>query len=501
MKAWKQFLTGRRSIRDSILVTLVILTAAILLAVALTFHLFIRAYVWNRVSSQLDAIVNSVSGVRVTDSRRPDGTRDMVSSDGTRDTLPSETIRDMLPAESMRGASPPDGPTRRKRKFDGGQDRITGVLGNVVALDANGALLSYDSEEETAEELSAYFSSGHELNERIRRKAISLDSGHYIISAVCDPSRNDAFLVCYVDVTAIEAFTGQANLVLLVIICAALGLSVFLSRRISRSFAEPAQSLSAFAEEIGRGDFQRREFHFRETEFHSLAESMNRMADELREANRKQETFFQNVSHELRTPLTSIRGNAEGIVYGIMDPQVSGKIILSEADRLGGFVEDILYLSRLGRAAPDGKAAPLDLRDLLSLCVSEQRAEADKRGISFAFDFDETPVLFAIPERDARQLFGNLLSNAIRYAASRVRLDCHADASGVTVRVSDDGPGVSPEDAPRIFERFYKGAGGKHGIGLSIAKATADAYGGTIDVKRDGGAVFEVRFPVETETQ
>ena len=498
MKAWKQFLTGRRSIGDSILVTLVILTAAILLAVALTFHLFIRAYVWNRVSSQLDAIVNSVSGTRVTDSRRPDGTRDMVSSDGTRDTLPSETMRDTLPAESMRGASPPDGPTRRKRKFDGGQDRITGVLGNVVALDADGTLLSYDSEEDTAAELSAYFSSGHELNERIRRKAISLDSGHYIISAVCDPSRNDAFLVCYVDVTAIEAFTGQANLVLLVIICAALGLSVFLSRRISRSFAEPAQSLSAFAEEIGRGDFQRREFHFRETEFHSLAESMNRMADELREANRKQETFFQNVSHELRTPLTAIRGNAEGIVCGLMNPQTSANVILAEADRLAGFVEDILYLSRMGRAAPEDKPLPLDLRDILSLCVSEQRVNAD--ALSFSFDFDETPVLFAIRERDARQLFGNLISNAIRYAVSAVRLSCHAQSGGVCVRVSDDGPGITSEDLPHIFERFYKGAGGKHGIGLSIARTVVDAYHGDITAQNDGGASFTVSFPAGTPT-
>ena len=469
---------GRRSIRTRILVTLVLLTAAILLTVAAAFHLFIRAYVWGRVTAQLDSIVEAVSTART---REEPGFGFPGPFDDTR-------------GGDMRG--------KRRRGFDGGQDRITGVRGNAVALDCDGVILDApDNDIEIAEELAAYFASGHELSDAIRRKSLSLNGGNYLISVARDPERPDGYIVCYADVTAIQAFTRQANLTLLGIIFAAIAFSVLLSGWISRSFAEPIQNLSAFAEEIGRGDFRRREFQFKDAEFIRLAESMNRMADELRDANRKQETFFQNVSHELRTPLTSIRGNAEGIVYGIMDPQVSGKIILSEADRLGGFVEDILYLSRLGRAAPDGKAAPLDLRDLLSLCVSEQRAEADKRGVSFAFDFDATPVLFAIPERDARQLFGNLLSNAIRYAASRVRLDCHADASGVTVRVSDDGPGVSPEDAPRIFERFYKGAGGKHGIGLSIAKATADAYGGTIDVKRDGGAVFEVRFPVETETQ
>ena len=446
----------RWRIRDRILVTLVILTAAILLAVALTFHLFIRAYVWNRASAQLDAIAKSVT-----------------------------------PTRPPNVATPP----RTRRKFDGGQDRVTGVRGNVVALDANGAIVDAAEEEtESAEALSAYFSSGHELSRRVRREYVRWDNGAYIVSVLRDGSREGVFLVCYVDVTAIQAFSGQVNLVLLGIICAALVLSAFLSRRISRAFADPVQRLSAFAEEIGRGDFRRREFRFRDEEFHALAEAMNHMADALKEANRKQETFFQNVSHELRTPLTSIRGNAEGIVYGLMNPTESAKTILTEADRLTGFVEDILYLSRMGRAAPEGSALPLDLRDLLSLCVSEQRVNAGR--LSFDFDFDDAPVMFPIRERDARQLFGNLISNAIRYAVNTVRLSCHARESGVYVSVRDDGAGIAPEDLPHIFERFYKGAGGKHGIGLSIARTVADTYHGEITAKSgDGGTAFEVHFP------
>ena len=467
MNAWKRILEKRWRIRDRILVTLVILTAAILLAVALAFHLFIRAYVWNRASAQLDEIAKSVSGVRARSERTND-------------------------------AVPEDGRTRgKKRKFDGGQDRVTGVRGNVVALDEHGAILDApDEEPETARELSDYFSSGHELNRRICREYIRLDNGDYIVSVVRDASREGGFLVCYVDVTAIEAFTGQVNLVLGGIICAALILSVFLSRRISRAFADPVQRLSAFAEEIGRGDFQRREFQFRDAEFNALAESMNRMADELKEAKRKQETFFQNVSHELRTPLTSIRGNAEGIVYGLMNPKESANTILTEADRLTGFVEDILYLSRMGRAAPEGSALPLDLRDILSLCVSEQRVNAGN--LTFDFDFDDAPVTLSIREQDARQLFGNLISNAVRYASQTVRLSCHKENFGVCVSVSDDGAGISPEDLPHIFERFYKGAGGKHGIGLSIARTVADAYHGEITVKSgNGGTAFDVRFPAE----
>ena len=467
---------GRRSIRTRILVTLVLLTAAILLTVAAAFHLFIRAYVWGRVTAQLDSIVEAVSAVRT---REEPGFGFPGPSDDTRGG----------PSGDMRG--------KRKRRFDGGQDRITGVRGAAVALDCNGVILDApDNDIEIAEELAAYFASGHELSDAIRRKSLSLNGGNYLISVARDPERPDGYLVCYADVTAIQAFTRQANLTLLGIIFAAIVFSLFLSGWISRSFAEPIQNLSAFAEEIGRGDFRRREFQFRDAEFIRLAESMNRMADELRDANRKQETFFQNVSHELRTPLTAIRGNAEGIVCGLMNPQTSANVILAEADRLAGFVEDILYLSRMGRAAPEDKPLPLDLRDILSLCVSEQRVNAD--ALSFSFDFDETPVLFAIRERDARQLFGNLISNAIRYAVSAVRLSCHAQSGGVCVRVSDDGPGITSEDLPHIFERFYKGAGGKHGIGLSIARTVVDAYHGDITAQNDGGAAFTVSFPAGT---
>ena len=483
----------QRSIRVRLLVTLSGLTTAVLLAVALTFNLFIHGYVWGRESDQLDAIQ------RVILSNRWSGVRK-----GQEDSFSG-------PGKFGRG-----------RKFEGGQDRITGVRGSAVALDESGAVReTLNGDEDIEEELSAWFQCGQSGS--VRRRPVSLDSGEYLVSVIQDREQPDLWWVCYVDVTAIRAFTRQVNLVLFGIILAAIALSVLLSRRIADSLSTPFQSLSAFAGEIGKGDFQRRSFSFQDEELCSLAEAMNRMAEALQKANRQQEIFFQNVSHELRTPLTAIRGSAEGILYGIMDPKASGAVILSEADRLGGFVEDLLYLSRLGKAAPEEAVQPLDLRDALSLCVSEQRVEAERRGVSFSFDFDEDPVLFPIRERDARQLFGNLLSNAIRYASSEVRLTCHREPGGqsadaaaaareaaadktteittntaaaVSVTVSDDGPGIAPGDLPHIFERFYKGAGGKHGIGLSIVKSITDIYHGTIAADCKDGAAFLVRFPV-----
>ena len=112
----------------------------------------------------------------------------------------------------------------------------------------------------------------------------------------------------------------------------------------------------------------------------------------------------------------------------------------------------------MGRGRPEGSVEPIDLREVLSLCVSEQHTEAEKKGLSFSFDFDENPVILAIREQDAQRLFGNLISNAVRYASKEIRLSCHSSGESAIIRVADDGPGIAEEDLPHVFERFYKGS-------------------------------------------
>ena len=438
-------------IRKRVLITLIGFTCVILLTVALAFNLTMRAYIRSRVTTQLTVASESASEERRGDPRSPGG-----------------------------------------RRFDERPDRIIGTRGSAILLDEEGNLLSVlHGDDSVGKELAAHFREfGITGNQ-----TVTIGSDTYAVSVVSDPVENSKLLLTYVDVTSLTALTRQINVILLLVILAAVLLSVLLSRRFARSLAEPVQSLSDFAAHIGSGDLTERTFAFRDEEFDALAGSMNRMAAELNEAKQKQETFFQNVSHELRTPLTSIRGNAEGIVYGVMEPQRAANVILSEADKLGGMVEDILYLSRMGRAVPEGSSEPLDLREVLSLCVSEQRAEAERRGVAFRYEFDEKAVMLPIREQDAQRLFGNLISNAVRYARSEVHLTCRAQDGGVLVRVADDGPGISPEDLPHIFERFYRGKDGNHGIGLAIARSAAENYHGVITARNENGAVFEVRFP------
>ena len=441
-------------IRTRILLTMSGLICTVLLVVALAFNLVMRQYIRSRLSAQLSEVTQDAS------EQRGDGFH-----------------------------GPGGGP------FNEHPDRVIGTRGSAILLSEDGSLLFVMHGEETVgQELADYFS-GHGQPEDLQNEIITVESGSYAVSVTDDPIEAGQYLLTYVDVTSLISLTGRINLMLLLVILAAVILSVFLSRIFAGTLADPVQKLSSFARDIGSGDLRTQEFSFPDVELDDLAVSMNHMVSELSEAKQKQEIFFQNVSHELRTPLTSIRGNAEGIVYGVMEPQSAAKVILAESDKLGSMVEDILYLSRLSRKAPEGSAKPLDLREVLSLCVSEQRTEAEGKGISFRFSFDETPVRVPIREQDAQRLFSNLISNAIRYAKSEINLTCRAENGGAFISVADDGPGIAEDDLPHIFERFYKGKGGKHGIGLAIAQAVAENYRGTLSARNDGGAVFELKFP------
>ena len=441
----------KRRLKTKLLITLVGVTCAALVTVALAFNLSVRGYINARVNSQLDTISSSVFDVR---------------KDG-----------------------------HGSWSFDDRPDRVTGARGNAFILSSEGELIVVlRGDEDTAEYIAESYSSG-KLTAGGKYTTLKTDDGTYAVTLSEDPVIKNAYIASFIDITAITGLASRMNVILIIVIAAAIILCVILSRVFAKQLAKPVQSLSEYAHDIGEGDLEPRELDFKEAEFSGLADSMNRMAAALKESKSRQEVFFQNVSHELRTPLTSIRGNAEGIVCGVMEPKAAGQTIIRESDRLTSMVEDILYISRMERTGGAENAEPIDIRDVLSLCVSEQRAEAESRGLSFEFDFDDEPAMVRIPEKDAERIFGNIISNAIRYAKDTIGLSCRNTGDTVAISIRDDGPGIPEKDLPHIFERFYKGEGGKHGIGLSIAKEASEAYGGRLTAANDPGAAFTAVFP------
>ncbi|MBI2873489.1 MAG: PAS domain-containing protein, partial [Firmicutes bacterium] len=220
--------------------------------------------------------------------------------------------------------------------------------------------------------------------------------------------------------------------------------------------------------------------------------------------------FIANASHEIKTPVTAIKGFAETLLEGALeDPAASREfagIILREAERLTGLVEDLLALSRIESGRIRMKREPVDLTVLAGMVVERFGSMAEKTGVSLVLSGEAGRVETLGDGRRLEQVLVNLVDNALKYtpAGGRVTVSTAGLGTESLVTVEDTGIGIPSEDLPRIFERFYRvdkarsrQLGGT-GLGLSIVKHIVEAHGGSVRVEsRPGiGSRFEVRLPL-----
>lgn len=447
-------------IKSRIFCMLILLMLLVFSGVFFAFNIFIQSYIRSNVESQLHGITSEYD-MR---DNKPDN--------------PPNTNNNL-----------PDISRAPKSKI--------GAENGVFTISSDYALKNYNENEDIKELslIAAYMKNKGITADGARYVFVRTEQQEYYVSTEADTRSTDFYLVFYVNVTAVNSLVTAINIALAVIVAVAMLICLWISNIIAGSIINPVKKLSKFAEEIGKGNFKKREFSFSDMEFYNLAEVMNRTAEKLDLYDKDQRTFFQNVSHELRTPLMSIRCYAEGAECGLMDVKKAGATIISETDRLSGLVEDLLYISRVDSISDKIEKSENDLRDTLSLCASSLQAVADKNNISFIFEFDENPVLFIYNEKHMYRAFMNLISNALRYAEKTITLRCRQDEKYITISVADDGEGIPEEDIPHLFERFYKGKGGKHGIGLSIVKSAAELHGGTVSLDPGGEETcFSIKF-------
>ncbi|HET9519352.1 MAG TPA: HAMP domain-containing sensor histidine kinase [Actinoplanes sp.] len=228
----------------------------------------------------------------------------------------------------------------------------------------------------------------------------------------------------------------------------------------------------------------------------------------------KMRQFVADASHELRTPLTTIRGFAElyrqGAVTSPEDTAALVRRIEDEAHRMGLLVEDLLLLARLDRERPL-TYAPVELPVLAMDAVQAAKATAPQRTIELeVLDAPEDLIAYGDDAR-LRQVIGNLMTNALVHTPpeASVTLRLRAETGNVAVvEIADTGPGLSPEQAERVFERFFRAdeARTRHteraatgtGLGLAIVAAIVRAHHGSVEVldTPGGGATFRVKLPL-----
>ena len=285
--------------------------------------------------------------------------------------------------------------------------------------------------------------------------------------------------------------------ILIVLVAIMFVISVIASYFLSNSITRPIEKLGDFALDIGKGNFDTNEYEFVDVELENLNNILNKSAKQLQVYDSEQKTFFQNVSHELRTPLMSIRSYAEGIKYGLMEPKDAGEIILTEADKLADLVTDLLYIAKIDNISTAYTFTETDLVEILRDSANRQQIMAEKNNLRFEFDFSDDIVIYNCVAELISRAIDNLISNAIRYSKSIIKLSCIKNNDYIVISVFDDGDGIDADDLPHIFERFYKGKDGHTGIGLSIVKSIADQHKGKISAENPttGGAVFYLILP------
>jgi len=233
-----------------------------------------------------------------------------------------------------------------------------------------------------------------------------------------------------------------------------------------------------------------------------------------RESEDRMRQFIADASHELRTPLTSIRGFAELHRMGAAQDDDEVKHMMqrveNEASRMGGLVEDLLLLARLDQQRPLDHER-VDLLEIASDVVHDVRIVAPERSIDLQVHASQPPVVMG-DEARLRQVVHNLMANALTHtpegtpiAVSVATTDGSEPAA--VIEVADAGPGLSPEQADRVFERFYRAdtsrsrdAGGA-GLGLSIVAGIVAAHDGrvTVETGEGEGTVFRVELPLATD--
>ncbi len=285
-------------------------------------------------------------------------------------------------------------------------------------------------------------------------------------------------------------------------VAGALALAVVLGVLLARTLTRPLRDLTAATRALARGDLGQQVEVRTNDELGQLGQAFNHMSADLARGVRLRRQMTADIAHDLRTPLTVILGYTEALVDDKLKatPQTFA-VLHDEAQHLRHLVDDLRTLS-----LADAGELPLHCTDiapaeLLGRVALAQQVQAEQKGITLAVDVgDDLPLVHVDPER-MTQVFGNLVSNALRYtpAGGAIRLGASAKDGHVVMQVQDTGTGIAPEDLPNIFERFYRGDKarsqvGESGLGLAIAKSVVEMHGGAIAAASEPGqgSVFTV---------
>lgn len=304
-----------------------------------------------------------------------------------------------------------------------------------------------------------------------------------------------------------EAGFQQRELIAMIALgVAALLVGIIAGRWLAARISDPVHKVAAAARRVAAGD---RTVRVPVTghgagETYQLIADFNMMAREMERSERDMRESIAAIAHELRTPLTVLRGRLQGMADGVFAPDAKGiEGLIFQTEALAQIIEDLRTLSLAMSGRLVMRPTMIDLAVEVSQAIDAFSTELANAGM--IAERELAPVRLAADGARLRQILLALLDNARRYAASGgvVRIETGSDSNGAFLRLLDRGPGISAEDAERLFQRFWRADdsrsrdSGGTGLGLAVVKAIAEAHGGRASAtpREGGGACFEVRLP------
>lgn len=284
--------------------------------------------------------------------------------------------------------------------------------------------------------------------------------------------------------------------------------SMIASLLMTQAIMAPMNRLAKSSQRIARGHYAERLSVSGDDEVAQLATSLNQLAEVLDQSEERRIAHVGYLSHELRTPLSGIAGYIEGIMDGVFpDTDATLALMYGEVRRMRRLVDDLQTLSQVQSGQISLRMGTFELSSFVERATVKLRPQWINSGVEvFVLDAEQAMVVYADPDR-VDQILLNLLANSLANTpeGGRITINLVKDGFFARVDIQDSGCGISEEDLPYIFERYYRAdnvqdhESSNSGIGLTISQHLARSMGGEIIAKSDGpgkGSAFSFSLPI-----
>ncbi len=368
------------------------------------------------------------------------------------------------------------------------------VLDIVVAAKENGGLLEGIYTKKNPFQLQAIISPSQITDQ--------LDSSRFMIycKEVKEGGEVLGYILLNIQLSPVDATVQTIRVVLYLITFIMVCFSAILAGIISRRISRPIEKLSRDARQLATGDYETVFDAGGYREIKRLSRTLTKTAEELGKVEKLRQDFIANVSHDLRTPLTLIGGYAE-VMRDIPgeNNRENAQTIIDETKRLSSLVNDVLDMSRIQSGAVPMELKEYNITKSVSDTVSRMNELLKQDGYNIYFDFDRE-VFVNGDEVRLSQCFYNILINAVNYTGQdkKIYVEQKIEGDNVKISVTDTGEGISQEDMPYVWDRYYKNNKNHKrsvtgtGLGLSIVRSVIKAHGGQCGAYNtpDKGACF-----------